>query len=233
MNLRVLLTKPRESNLARYIGDILSNAGCDVTYLKPNIDIREIDEHVVDMFGGDYDDFDVLINAAGVTDMHHVENWDYEKAHEIISVNLTGAIALNNAFVRAAQARGDDKQRWIIHIGSLYSRKCATGGAAYCASKAGLAHFIECAGYELGKRDNHPFSVIGIHPGNIIGTGMTEEIQERLADWRGYSSELIDEIYEDAVKPTKIAEMIQGILSHYDPEFINGENIYLGQGDKR
>lgn len=219
--MKILTTKVRPNNLAGYFREYMKDDH-DIIPMPEHLDIRGDIEH----WFNQHRDADAFINMAGVTDMHSIEDWTYDRALKVISVNLAGAIHATAMFVRAT--RGQKKSlKHIIHVGSLWSRKCATGGAAYAASKAGLAHYVSCAGYELPK----DYSVIGIHPPNIAGTGMTQQVKDNLKRVRGMSEETITEIYKDALEPEYVVKEIVLALMH--GRSLSGENIYLGCGDHR
>ena len=216
--MKILLTKHRPDNLARHISNYLK-AFHEVHHLPAFVDIRHIEDQSIPQ------DTQVLINCAGVTDMHPLQEWTHDDITHVISNNLVGAITLTNAFVR--RTIDQPGRKVIIHIGSLWSRKCATCGSVYSASKAGLAQYVACAGYELRTKG---YNVIGLHPGNILGTGMTAEVQRNLMERRGMTQSTIAAIYAEAIEPIVVAQAIKSLI---ECDRLTGENIYLGDGDHR
>ena len=173
-------------------------------------------------------DCTVMVNTAGVTDSGGPEEWTYERAARLININLTGAIALTSEFIRATQ--GTPELKTIIHVGSLWSRKHSTGSPVYTASKAGLAHYVTCMGTELNLRFPGEYTIIGLHPGNVWGTPLTQRVQRSLREGRGFSPEQIEELYKGAITPLEIASIVDGMIGN---RWLSGENLYLGAGDKR
>lgn len=218
--MKAFVTKIRPGSISEAIGDKLESIGFEVITPDDDWDIRR---------GYKFPrDCKILVNTAGVTDTAEADEWSWEKADRIISTNLTGAIRLTSDFIR--DTNGTIGAKTIVHIGSLWSRKHSTNGAAYCASKAGLAHFIACIGYDVKLKYEDEFVIVGIHPGNVKGTPMTKRIQTKLRIERNFTSEQLDDLYWEAITPEEIADVVEKVLGC---KWFNGENIYLTNGDKR
>ena len=108
-------------------------------------------------FGG----VDVLINNAGVGTFAHVADMQVEDWHRLIATNLTAVFLCTKAAIPALKTRGGG---WIINISSLAGRNSFAGGAAYCASKAGLNAFAESLMLEVRKDD---IRVSTVMPGSV------------------------------------------------------------------
>lgn len=222
--LKVLLTRVRSESLSGHISEILNNPDyhCFETYaLPPTWDITDLDTYPLDL--GDYD---VVINTSGITLNEPVLKHFTQSARNVFDVNVIGAMNLTSEYAR--QRTAVNLPGLIIHVGSTGARKVFTNCSAYCASKAALAHYIQCAGYELKPSK---ISVVGVHPGNIKDTHMTQMVQMDLKWNRGMSTETIDDIYKDAHNPEDVAGFIVSILAFNGPD-ITGENYYLGAGWK-
>ncbi len=140
-------------------------------------------------FGG----LDALVNNAGVgvgvpiADMPHDE-WD-----RIIGTNLTGVFNCCKAAIPLLRARGGG---WIVNVSSLASKNPFIGGAAYCASKAGLNAFSEALMQEL-RYDN--IRVTYVLPGSVA-TGFSGRTAETGADWK--------------LLPEDVAHAIVDVMNH-------------------
>ena len=224
--MKILTTKIREGSLSQAVALRLKELGHDVYALPDGKDIR-----LADYFGPKViePDTQVLINTVGVTGNNPVGQWDIKQLDQIVSVNLTGAIMLTESFYRVTNQHPLPKL--IVHIGSAGSRKVFTNCSPYCAAKAGLAHYVACAGYELREGK---FNIIGIHPDNIEGTPMTKRVKQDLLDNRGMTEEQIRKIYERAIPVERLANFIADLVNKPDCwKWMNGENFYLGAGCKR
>lgn len=217
---KAFVTKVRPGSISEAIKNKLEDLGFVVITPDDNWDIRE---------GYPFpDDCQVMVNTAGVTDTAKPGEWGLDKANKVISVNLTGAAVLTSDFVRATA--GTPGTKTIIHLGSLWSRKHATNGAVYCASKAGLAHYVSCMGYDLNLHHPGEYTIVGLHPGNVWGTPLTRRVQDKLLMERGFTMEQVANLYKGTIKPADIAEVAERVIGC---EWFNGENIYLPNGDKR
>ena len=87
-------------------------------------------------FGG----LDILINNAGVGAFAPVGEMTVEDWQQVIGTNLSGVFYCCHAAIPELKKRGGG---WIINISSLAGKNSFAGGAAYCASKAGLNAFSE------------------------------------------------------------------------------------------
>src|SRR4029079_16439985 len=123
---------------------------------------RLIDE-TVSRFGG----VDVLVNNAGVGKFGNVADMSLDDWRQIIDTNLSGVFYCSRAAIAQMKARGAG---FIINISSLAGKNAFAGGAAYCASKAGLNQFSEALMQEV-RYDN--IRVSCVMPGSVA-TGFAD-----------------------------------------------------------
>lgn len=220
--LKVLISRIRKDSLSGKIAELLGDAAdIELHGLTDDWDITELQTYP-DNLG----DFDMIYNCSGITLNESVYQHNFINAQRVFDVNVLGAMNLTTEY--AKQRNVKQLGGCIVHVGSTGSRKVFTNCSAYCASKAALAHYVQCAGYELRKSG---IAVIGVHPGNINGTQMTKNVQLDLQQNRGMSSEQVDKIYSEAHDPYDVASFMVGLLGMPLLD-ITGENYYLGQGWK-
>ena len=130
-------------------------------------------ETVVAKFGG----IDVLVNSAGVGVGVPIAEMPHDEWDRIIGTNLTGVFNCCKAAIPHLRTRGGG---WIVNISSLASTNPFPGGAAYCASKAGLNAFSDALMQEL-RHDN--IRVTTILPGSVA-TGFSGREPGSGADWK-------------------------------------------------
>jgi NAD(P)-dependent dehydrogenase (short-subunit alcohol dehydrogenase family) len=123
-----------------------------------------------------------------IAEMPHDE-WD-----RIIGTNLTGVFNCCKATIPHLRTRGGG---WIVNISSLSSTSPFAGGAAYCASKAGVNAFSEALMQEL-RADN--IRVTCILPGSVA-TGFSGREVGSGDDWK--------------LQPDDVAAAIVDVLSHH------------------
>ena len=140
-------------------------------------------------FGG----VDVLVNNAGVGVGAPVADLSEDEWRRIIDTNLTGVFHCCKAAIPRLRRRGGG---WIINISSLASKNPFVGGAAYCASKAGLNAYSEALMQELRYDD---IRVSYILPGSVA-TGFSGRAPAEGGDWR--------------LQPEDVAHAILDLLRH-------------------
>ncbi len=105
-------------------------------------DVTAAFDLVVETFGG----VDILVNNAGVGGFVEVAAMTSADWHRVIDTNLTGVYHCCHAAIPHLRRRGGG---WIINVSSLAGGNPFVGGAAYCASKAGLNAFSEALMQEV------------------------------------------------------------------------------------
>lgn len=190
---RVLITGRDQQQLEAATRQLLKSAAEPGAVHAVRADVRSARDAAgaidtaVRRFGG----LDVLVNNAGVglfvdvADMA-VSDWD-----QVIETNLSGVFYCCHAALPHLRSRGGG---WIINISSLAGKNSFPGGAAYCASKAGLNAFSEALMQEV-RHDN--IRVSYIMPGSV-STGFSGRGAGGTADWK-IAPEDIAEIVVDLV----------------------------------
>jgi NAD(P)-dependent dehydrogenase (short-subunit alcohol dehydrogenase family) len=151
-------------------------------------DMDRLVTDTVAKFGG----LDILINNAGIGRFANVADLSMEAWQSMIETNLTGVFLCTRAAIPHLKRRGGG---WIINISSLAGDNPFAGGAAYCASKAGLNAFTEALMLEV-RYDN--IRVSTILPGSVQTAFGGHE--ESGADWKLASED--------------VAEVITDLLAH-------------------
>jgi NAD(P)-dependent dehydrogenase (short-subunit alcohol dehydrogenase family) len=117
---------------------------------------RAVDETVA-RFGG----IDVLVNNAGVGVFAPIADMTVSDWQRTIETNLSGVFYCCHAAIPHMRRRSGG---WIFNISSLAGTNAFAGGAAYCASKAGLDQFSEALMQEV-RQEN--IRVTCIKPGSV------------------------------------------------------------------
>jgi NAD(P)-dependent dehydrogenase (short-subunit alcohol dehydrogenase family) len=159
---------------------------CDV---RDHASAERAVQTVVARFGG----LDVLVNNAGVGVGQPIAELPHDEWDRIIGTNLTGVFNCCRAAIPHLVRRGGG---WIVSISSLASKNPFVGGAAYCASKAGLNAFSEALMQEL-RHSN--IRVSYVLPGSVA-TGFSGREPDSGADWK--------------LSPDDVAQAIEDLLDH-------------------
>jgi NAD(P)-dependent dehydrogenase (short-subunit alcohol dehydrogenase family) len=144
---------------------------------------------VIAKFGG----LDALVNNAGVGIGAPIAELPHDEWNRIIDTNLTGMFHCCRAAIPHMRTRGGG---WIVNISSLASKNPFVGGAAYCASKAGVNAFSEALMQEL-REDN--IRVTYVLPGSVA-TGFSGRESGSGSDWK--------------LLPEDVAHAIVDVLNH-------------------
>jgi 3-oxoacyl-[acyl-carrier protein] reductase len=104
--------------------------------VRDHLAVESVIEETVRRLGG----LDILVNNAGVGWFGTVESESHEDWRRVIDTNLTGIFNCCHAAIPHMRRRGE---AYIINISSLAGKNVVTGGAGYCASKAGVNAFSE------------------------------------------------------------------------------------------
>jgi 3-oxoacyl-[acyl-carrier protein] reductase len=177
-----------EHALAAAVGDATRVMGvvCDV---RDRAAVLRAVDAAVQRFGR----LDVLVNNAGVGVGGPIAEMTPEEWARLIDTNLTGVFHCCQAAIPHLRTAGAG---WIVNVSSLAGRNPFPGGAAYCATKAGLDAFSEALMQEL-RYDG--IRVAHVCPGSVA-TGFNGREATAGADWK--------------LHPDDVAQAIADLLAH-------------------
>ena len=181
--------KSLDAAVSRFSTDALLAVQADVG--NPD-DARRLIDAAVARFGG----LDVLVNNAGVGHFANVADMSTGDWRKVIDTNLSGVFYCCAAALPHLKRRGAG---WIINISSLAGKNPFVGGAAYCASKAGLNAFSEALMQEV-RYDN--IRVSYIMPGSVA-TGFSGRADGAGADWKIAAEDVSDLVLDLVTFPSR------------------------------
>ena len=173
---RVLVCARREDRLRALVEDIARDGGkaaavrLDVT---DEIAVGEAFDAAEAAFGP----VDILVNNAGIAIMGSVIETPVEEWDEVINVNLRAAFLVAREGARRMVEQGAGGS--IINIASILSSFGTKGGAAYCASKGGVAQLTRTMALELAR---HDIRVNAIAPGYFVSEMNDEYFETEAAN---------------------------------------------------
>lgn len=115
---------------------------------------------------------DIVVANAGVALGESVGRGDFDKARKTIDVNLTGAIATLDAAAAYFLERGKGH---LVGISTVVAWRGMPRSSVYCASKAGLAVYMEAVRAELYGKN---IDVTVLYPG-YIDTPLNDMLSSR------------------------------------------------------
>ncbi len=228
--------KQRAESSALVVGASQGNIGESIFDILPHRKKRRVDIHSFDITKqkGLFATFlpDTLIICAGHSHLDWFENCPEEEVRATFETNLIAPFLLAQEWVRASMAQQPDVLKKLIFIGSMAYRSVLNGSAAYCASKAGLAHLSACLAWELAPKG---FDVFCVHPSNTQNSPMSEKTIQGLMRYRSLTR-LEAEAYWAASCPngeflTK-QEIAETVLFLCQNSYLAGSNIELRGGQR-
>lgn len=174
---------------------------------------------------------DVLINCAGVNKLDYIENLSMDDWRETMDVNaraiwlITKSLLIGSWPVLQPGAA-------IINILSDAAHRPMTASIAYNASKAAAEMITRQMARELKPR--YGIDVFGIAPTKIAGTAMSEYVDKRVPEIRGWTPEYAKE-YEaknlpggQEIDPDVLADFIAYLVTKDHHQYLNGCIIPYG-----
>lgn len=125
---------------------------------------------------------DVLVNNAGIFATGPVDKIDAIVFDRVLAVNLRGPFLMSRAVLPGMKSR---RRGHIVNIASTAGRRGFPGGAAYCASKFGLAGMTEAMRYDVRAFD---VRVSCVFPSSVA-TDLAREHDARLNEERAIQPE--------------------------------------------
>ncbi|HET8626420.1 MAG TPA: SDR family oxidoreductase [Thermomicrobiales bacterium] len=119
-----------------------------------------------------FDRFDILVSNAGIGGSGRVHQTTFAAWERVIRTNLHGPFLCAQQAAQRLIAQGQGGR--IVNISSVHEEACSAGGAAYCASKAGLRNLTRSLALELGE---YGVTVNDVAPGMIL-TPMNRRAQQ-------------------------------------------------------
>ena len=124
---------------------------------------------------------DILIHNAGVLgNPAPIGDSDPENWWKTWDVNLRGPYLVTRAFLPLMLREGDKQ---IVNVSSVGAHLTSPGLSSYQTSKLALLRFTEFVVSEYGDKGVLAFS---IHPGNILGTDIIEEVPDAIKHGMSY-----------------------------------------------
>jgi 3-oxoacyl-[acyl-carrier protein] reductase len=192
---KVVITGQSESHLSAARPKLEGAGMGSVETLRADVRRFTDIEHAINAAVARYGRLDILINNAGVGVFKDVSEMSPAEWAETVDTNLTGVYNACHAALPHLRNRG---RGFIVNISSLAGSNPFAGGAAYCASKAGLNAFSEALMQEV-RHDGIRVSCVA--PGSVA-TGFSGNDPAKGADWK--------------ISPEEVAAVVINLL-HHDP----------------
>lgn len=160
---------------------------------------------------------DVLVNNAGITRDHTLQNMPIEDWHAVINTDLSSCFYMARAVIGAMLNKGFGR---IINISSISGMAGQFGQTNYAAAKAGILGFTKALALETASKG---ITVNAVAPG-FTKTTMLDTIPEKVL------TTLIERIPVKRLgEPQDIARAVL-FLAEDEAGFITGETLAVNGG---
>lgn len=122
----------------------------------------------------EYEEIVAINNAATLSPMGGLAQQDFDEVIANTHVNFTAGILFVKSVISAFEHHRCHKT--IVNISSGAALQPLAGWSLYCASKAGLEHFVRCTALDQAGKSN-PFTLLNLGPG-VMDTDMQARIRE-------------------------------------------------------
>jgi len=222
----------QRDNIGAEIASLLGDN--EYAVLQPSTDYDLATPVSLDRIFADHDTFidngDTLVMCQGYVYLDWLEQQPEPEVERIVLNNYTSVVLTLRRFVRATI--NNPYRKRIVVIGSMSHRNIFNGSAVYDGAKAGVAHYVRCAAWELASKG---YRIFALHPGNVQDTPMARKVVQHIAQYRGLSHEEAL-AYWHAVEPTgdrmyplDVAKVVEWLVSG-DADHLTGTSIDMSMG---
>ncbi len=163
--------------------------------LETNVDVRNIHtiRREVSRLKSQHQRLDVLVNCAGINKIEFIPDLVEREWDDIMDVNAKGIFLTAKALLEDSGQDLPDGQLPFFHGGTILnivsnaSHVPMTSSLAYNASKGAAAIMTKQMSRELIK--THSITVFAVSPNRLAGTKMSEYIDAKVMELRGWTLE--------------------------------------------
>lgn len=174
-----------------------------------------------------------VVYSAGITRLDWISQYHPQDFVNMLQVNVIG-------FANVMNALAIRETRWpsvtppsVVAISSDAANRPMRTSLAYCASKAALDMAIRVAARELAPKG---WRVNGVAPGKVADTPMTDYVDRRVLEVRGWTKEFADSYEKSSsnlpgqrpVTKEEVAEVVRAVL--FGPPALNGVIVPVNGG---
>ena len=165
----VVLNYNKSEKEAKNIQEELSKLGFSIEIFKADVSKREEVKKLKDFFFSKFENIDVLINNAGISQIKLFTDISDEDWNDMLNINLNSYFYTTQEFIKNMI---NNKKGCIINISSIWGEIGGSCEVHYSTAKAGVIGMTRALAKELGLSN---VRVNAISPG-IINTQMNEQI---------------------------------------------------------
>lgn len=169
-----------------------------------------------------------LLYSAGVNYLEWIGKLDLDEVRHLFDVNVEGFISCIDAMKSYHEGLTGPS---VVAITSDAAWRPMRTSIAYCASKAALEMAVKVASRELAPDG---WRVNGVAPGKVAGTDMTDYVDKRVLELRGWTPDYAYDYERKSsaigrpVTKVEVAEVVWSVLN--GPSAMTGEIVAVNGG---
>ena len=145
----VCVSADRNAQGGHATADEIQAQGGRAVFVQANVAEAEGCRRIFDETIRSFGRVDVLVNNAGITRFHSLEDTDESLWDQVIDVNLKSMYLLTRLVISDMLSRGRGS---VVNVSSVHAVMTQPGGFAYAAAKAGICGLTRAAGVAYGAR---------------------------------------------------------------------------------
>jgi NAD(P)-dependent dehydrogenase (short-subunit alcohol dehydrogenase family) len=180
--------------------------GGTVQTIRADVTIKSDLQKIIDETVANFNQIDVLVNAAGIISNGSIETTEVEDFDELMNINVRSVFLLMQLVLpELEKTRGN-----IVNVSSVTGLRAFPGVLAYCVSKAAIDQLTRCSALELAAKQ---IRVNAVNPGVVMTdlhkrAGMSKENYQAFLEHSTATHPL-----GRAGKPEEIADLILFLAS--------------------
>lgn len=212
---------------ANTVADEIRGEGGECTLAVLDVRSEGEWERAIQETAAAYGKLNILVNNAGITVQHDVEDTTIDEWNRVMATNATGVFLGMKHAIAAMKISGEDCS--IVNHSSVAGQVGEAAIFAYCASKGAVTIMTKSAALAAGEK-GYRIRVNSVHPG-YIRTPMTER---EAADWHVTPEEYFARIgaqhpIGSVGKPTDVA-YVDLFLASDEARWITGAEFTVDGG---
>ena len=189
-----------------------------------DLDVR--DQQSIDMYMMNHGPFDEIVYSAGVSQLKWIRDLNWRDLDKVLDINVAGAILVASAHTKLFPEHSG--VRYVVIVSDA-AHTPMRGSISYCVSKAAAEMAVRVMARELAPA----WTVVGVSPGVVEGTAMTEGLAKEIPGFRGWTEDQA-KAYEGTppigrrVNKREVAETVLFALT--GPQALNGSILTINGG---
>lgn len=172
-----------------------------------------------------------LVYSVGINQLDWAQDIFSTTFDDVMKVNVKGFLDVMQTLMDLHDVTSLPYKPSVVAISSDAARRPMRTSAIYCASKAALDMMVKVFARE---RAGQGWRINAVAPGKVSDTGMTNYVDARVTEIRGWTQEYAD-AYERAssaigrpARPEEVAQVVADVL--FGPMALNGTIVEVNGG---